>query len=195
MTATPALVSEIPVLWFVNRSTGFVVLALLTLTVFLGVMSSGSRAGKKVPSFVTQAVHRNIALLSVTLLAAHIYTAVAHEFIDVRWWQALVPWIGATWMPLWLGLGTLAVDLLIVVTVTSLVRDRLPHRPWLLIHLLSYAAWGASLAHTLGIGTDVKAAEPWAYATVAACVGLVVIGAIVRLAQLRRGLPLAEVAS
>ncbi|MCB0909735.1 MAG: ferric reductase-like transmembrane domain-containing protein [Nocardioidaceae bacterium] len=194
MTAPTVLATDLPVLWFVNRSTGFVVLALFTFSVFLGVMSSGSRAGKRVPSFVTQAMHRNVALLSVLLLALHIYSAVAHEFIDVTWWQAFVPWVGSTFMPLWLGLGTFAVDLFIVVTLTSLIRDRLPHRGWHIVHLLSYVGWGASLAHSIGIGTDVKAAQPWAYAIVAASIGVVVIGGIVRLAQLRRGASLLEVA-
>ena len=102
--------------------------------------------------------------------------------------------LGSTFMPLWLGLGTFAVDLFIVVTLTSLIRDRLPHRGWHLVHLLSYVGWGASLAHSIGIGTDVKAAQPWAYAIVAASIGVVVIGGIVRLAQLRRGASLLEVA-
>jgi predicted ferric reductase len=192
---TTALVSDIPTLWFLNRSSGFVILALFTFTTFLGVMSSGSRAGKRLPSFVTQAVHRNVALLSVVLLGVHIYTAVAHDFIDVRWWQAIVPWYGATFMPLWLGFGTFAVDLIVIVTLTSLVRERLPHRGWLLVHLTSYVAWVASLVHTLGIGTDVKSAQPWAYGIVAASIGVVVLAAVIRLAQLRRGGRLVQVAS
>ncbi|MFN8196384.1 MAG: ferric reductase-like transmembrane domain-containing protein [Nocardioidaceae bacterium] len=187
------LVAEVPTLWFLNRSSGFVVLALFTLSTFLGVMSSGSRAGKRVPSFVTQAVHRDIALLSVVLLTVHVWTAVAHEFVDVRWWQAFVPWVGATFMPTWLGFGTLAVDLFLVVTLTSLVRDRLPHRGWLLVHLTSYAGWVASLVHTLGIGTDVKAAEPWAYGIVGGSVAVVLVAVVLRLAQLRRGSRLAQV--
>lgn len=190
-----ALASDLPVLWFVNRSTGFVVLALFTFSVFLGVLSSGSKAGKRVPSFVTQAVHRNVALLSVVLLAVHIYTAVAHEFVDVRWWQSVVPWYGAQWQPLWLGFGTFAVDLFVVVTLTSLIRDRLPYRGWQLVHLTSYAGWLASLIHTWGIGTDIKTKAPWALALTVASIAVVLLAAVVRLIQLRRRPQFVELAS
>ena len=62
------------------------------------------------PRFVSQALHRNIALLSVLMLVAHVTTAVVDEYVDIRWWHALVP-VGATYEPLWLGLGTLSLDL------------------------------------------------------------------------------------
>lgn len=186
---------DLPVLWFLTRSTGFVILALFTLSTLLGVLSSGSKAGKKVPSFVTQSVHRNVSLLSVVLLAVHVYGAVAHEFIDVRWWQAFVPWYGAQWQPLWLGFGTLALDLFVVITLTSLVRDRLPHGLWRVIHLTAYLGWVASLGHALGTGTDIKAGAGWAYAIVGGSIGVVLIAAVVRFVQLKRGVALAEVAS
>lgn len=187
--------SELPILWFLTRSTGFVILALFTLSTLLGVLSSGSKAGKRVPSFVTQSVHRNISLLSIALLAVHVYGAVVHEFIDVRWWQAFVPWYGATWEPLWLGFGTLSLDLFVLVTLTSLVRDRLAHLLWRLIHFSSYLGWAAALAHTLGTGTDIKEGAAWAWAIVAASIGVVLLAAIVRFGQLKRGAGLAGVAS
>ena len=100
-----------PLLWYLNRSTGLVVLVLLTATVLLGVLATG-RGGRVLPRFVGQALHRNLALWSVVLLVVHITTAVVDTYVDIRWWQAVVPWVGATYLPLWLGLGTLAFDLL-----------------------------------------------------------------------------------
>ncbi len=145
-----------PMLWYVNRGTGLVLLVLLTLTTVMGVLSTRSDERRGLPRFVTQSVHRNLSLLSVTLLVVHVVTAVADEYVDIRWWQALVP-VGATYKPLWLGLGTLALDLIVVVAVTSLLRRRLPHRPWRAVHLTAYAAWGLAVAHGLGIGTDATA--------------------------------------
>ena len=168
---------EEPILWYLNRGTGFVILVLFTLTTVLGVLSTGTRAGQRVPSFVTQALHRNVALLSVLMLGAHVVTAVVDSYVDIRWWQALVPWLGSTYLPLWLGLGTLALDLILVVTLTSLLRDRMSHRLWRAVHLASYAGWALSVAHSVGIGTDVRAGTTWAYLTVGACV-LVVLAAV-----------------
>jgi len=173
-----------PFLWYLNRGTGFVILGLFTMTTALGVLATGGRAGRGVPRFVTQAVHRNLALLSVAMLAAHVATAVLDSYVDIRWWQALVPYVGSTYLPLWLGLGTLALDLVLVVTVTSLVRTRMRHRSWRVVHVLAYAGWVAAVGHTLGIGTDIRAGASWAQLTVAGCVGVVAAAAALRLGWL-----------
>ncbi len=114
-----------------------------------------------------------MALLSVVVLGVHVATAVADSYVDIRWWQALLPWLGTTYQPLWLGLGTLALDLLLVVTLTSLLRTRLRHRSWRAVHLLAYAAWAAGLVHGLGIGTDVRAGAAWAHAITIGSIGAV----------------------
>ncbi len=166
-----------PLLWYLNRSTGFVVLALLTLSVVLGVLSTGGKAGgagKGLPRFVSQSLHRNVSLLAMLMLAAHIVSAVVDTFVDIRWWQAFVPF-GATYMPLWLELGTLSFDLMLVITLTSLVRSRMKHRSWRMIHLLSYLSWGLAVVHGVKIGTDMSREQAWGLIATAVCVGLVVL--------------------
>jgi predicted ferric reductase len=168
-----------PFLWFLNRGTGLVLLALLTLTVVAGVLAGRGRAGGRVPRFLTQTVHRNVALVSVVLLVVHVVSAVADTYVDIRWWQALVPF-GATYQPLWLGLGALTLDLLLVVVLTSLLRHRLPHGAWRTVHLTTYGAWGLSIAHGIGIGTDTGSAlATWVYLGSA---GTVAAALLVRLA-------------
>ena len=123
------MIPDGPVLWFLNRGSGFALLGLLTLTVLLGVLSRDVRAGGPVPGFVLQALHRSTSLLGVAMLAAHVVTAVADEFVDIRWWDAVLPW-GAAYQPFWLALGAFSLDLVTAVVVTSLVRSRLGHRSW-----------------------------------------------------------------
>ena len=53
-----------------------------------------------------------------------------------------------------IGLGTLAVDLLLLVVVTSLLRERLPHRLWKAVHLTSYLLWPLAFVHGITAGTD-----------------------------------------
>jgi methionine sulfoxide reductase heme-binding subunit len=181
-----------PTLWYLNRSTGLVVLALLTITTVLGVLSTG-RGGRLLPRFVGQALHRNLALWSVVLLVLHVTTAVVDTYVDIRWWQALVPWAGATYLPLWLGLGTLSLHLLVLVAVTSLARARMRHRTWRGVHLLAYGAWGVAVAHGLGIGTDLRHAG-WERSAVYASVALVGGVALVRLLGATARLALGEAA-
>ena len=172
-----------PLLWYLNRGTGIVLLVLFTIVTVLGVLSTGTRAGRRVPAFVSQALHRNIALTAIALLAAHIISAVVDTFVDIRWWQALVPWWDASYQPLWLGFGTLAFDLIAVVAVTGLLRHRMTLLTWRAIHVTSYAAFAMALAHGVGIGTDMTTQNPWGLILSGVCGFAVLVALAVRLAR------------
>ena len=167
-------------LWFLNRGTGFVLLGVLTVTVLLGVLAARGRAGSLLPAFVSRSLHRNLSLFGAALLVAHIATAVLDEFVDIRWWHAFVPW-GAEYEPLWLGVGTLATDLIVAVLVTTAVRTRLGLGAWQRIHQLAYLAWTLGLVHGLMIGTE--SGETWALIGYSATALVVAVAVLVRLAS------------
>ncbi len=180
--------TEGPLLWYVNRSTGLVLLVLLTATLLLGVWSTRGEAGGRVPGFVTQAVHRNVGLLSMTMLAVHLGSAVVDEYVDIRWWQTVLPW-DLHYQAWWLALGVVSFDLLVAVSLTSLLRHHLDHRSWWLLHLATYPTWAIAVAHGLGIGTDSGAG--WARWTYAGCGAVVVLSLVLRVVgSRRRRLPL-----
>ncbi len=174
-----------PFLWHLNRGTGLVLLVVLTASALLGMWSTRGEAGARVPRFAIQSLHRNLALLGVVLTTVHVASAVADEYVDIRWWQAVLPWRLA-YQPLWLALGVLALDLLAAAVVTSLVRGRLPRRAWLTVHLSAYAALAMSFAHGLGIGTDTG--EGWARWTYVTCGVLLVAATLARVADARHRL-------
>ena len=169
-----------PLLWYLNRSTGVVTIVLLTLTTVLGVLAIGGRPAGRVPRFVTQAFHRNVALLSVLLLIIHLVTAVLDTFVEIRWWEMFIPFVGS-YEPLWVGFGALATDLMIVVVLTSLVRTRMQHNLWRGIHITTYALWGLAIGHGIGVGTDMT--ENMWLLTVA-CAIAVPLAAVLRLGRL-----------
>jgi sulfoxide reductase heme-binding subunit YedZ len=169
-----------PLLWYLNRSTGVVTIVLLTLTTVLGVLAIGGRPAGRVPRFVTQAFHRNVALLSVLLLIIHLVTAVLDTFVEIRWWEMFIPFVGS-YEPLWVGFGALATDLMIVVVLTSLVRTRMQHNLWRGIHISAYALWGLAIGHGIGVGTDMT--ENMWLLTVA-CAIAVPLAATLRLGRL-----------
>ena len=170
-------------LWFSNRGTGLVLLLLLTLSMMLGVLCTSRISPRLWPRMLSQGLHRNVSLLAVTFLAAHVVTAVVDTFVDIRWWNAFVPFTGS-YQPLWLGFGSLALDLLIAVTATSLLRHRMSHRPWRAVHLLAYLAWGAGLLHGMQIGTD--AGTVWGAALNYGCLAAVSVAVVARLGLLAR---------
>ena len=166
------------ILWYLNRATGTVLLIVFTLVVLLGILSTFGNAGRGAPRFLTQALHRQLSLLGVALLLAHVVTAVLDTFVDIRWWQAVVPWWGSKYEPLWLSVGTLSLDLMALLVVTSLARSRMGHRSWRAVHVLGYVAWVAAVAHGFFIGTDYQAT--WPKVLTLACVVAVVLAALAR---------------
>jgi methionine sulfoxide reductase heme-binding subunit len=172
-----------PALWFANRGSGVVLLAVVTISTVLGVLSTERAGSRWWPRFLTHGLHRNVALLAVVLTIVHAGTAVVDEYVDIRWWQALVPF-GATYEPLWLALGTLAFDLMLAAALTSLLRHRMRYGLWRAIHVTTYAVFALGVVHGTGIGTD--ASEPWSIAVTVGCVTAVLLAAATRLVTLRR---------
>jgi Ferric reductase like transmembrane component len=165
--------------WFATRSTGLAALVLLTASMVLGILTSSRYARPNLPRFVTMGLHRNVSLLVLVFLALHIVTTVVDSFAPISWTDALLPFAG-TYRPFWLGLGALSFDLLIALTVTSLLRGRLGYRTWRWVHWASYACWPIAVMHGLGTGTDNKL--PLFLVVTAGCVGSVVVALWYRLA-------------
>lgn len=139
--------------WYLARATGLVLLVVFTAATVLGVVSSTTRAGGRLPRFVSTDLHRRLSLVAVVLLTAHIAVSVADSYVSISWVDALVPFVG-TYRPFWLGMGTLATDIIVAVAVTSALRHRISPLAWRAVHLTTYAAWPAVVLHGLGTGSD-----------------------------------------
>lgn len=172
-----------PLLWFLNRGSGIILLVVLSVSLALGMLSAGGRAGGRLPAFVPQNLHRNLSILALGLVTAHAVTAVVDTYVDIRWWQAFVPW-GATYQPLWLGLGTVAFDVMVVVALSTAAKSRFSARTWHRIHLIGYLTWPVAFVHGAGIGTD--AGEAWTQWLAGGCAAVVLAGLGVRLTRGRR---------
>ncbi|MGA3152825.1 MAG: ferric reductase-like transmembrane domain-containing protein [Streptosporangiaceae bacterium] len=171
-------------LWYATRATGVVALVLLTITVALGVAGTARFTSPRWPRVITAGLHRNIALLVVAFVAVHVLTTVLDSFTSISIVSAVIPF-SSSYRTLWLGLGTIAFDLLLALAVTSLLRDRLPYRAWRGVHWLAYASWPIALWHGLGTGTDSKLS--WLLALDAACVLVVAAATWWRLLLARPG--------
>jgi methionine sulfoxide reductase heme-binding subunit len=143
-------------LWYANRGTGVVLVAMFTLSTALGIVATVRAGSARWPRFATQALHRNVSLIAVGLLLIHSSVAVLDTFVDLTWLDILVPLQGkyAAKNRLGLMLGSVAFDLVWVVIVTSLLRHRMGHRLWRGIHLTAYVCWAAGLVHGLLLGSD-----------------------------------------
>ena len=157
--------------WYTMRATGIVALVLLSLTTVLGILTAGRVRTRSWPAFAQAELHKRISLLAVVFVGLHVLTAVVDSYVDVGWISVLVPF-ASPYRPLWTGLGTVAVDLMVAVAVSSALRQRIDPRTWRGIHWLAYASWPVAVAHALGMGTD--ASRSWMDALTGLCVAGVV---------------------
>ncbi len=142
-------------LWYSTRAGGEVALLFLTTVVAVGAMTAIRVGGRRVPRFVLAGLHRNLTLVGLGFLLVHVATAVLDSYVRIGLVDAVVPF-ASDYRPVWLGLGALALDTLLVLTVTSLLRARIGLRWWKALHWTAYACWGIALVHALGTGTDTR---------------------------------------
>jgi len=184
--------------WYLTRSTGGVALLLLTFAIALGVVDVRRWSTPRWPRFIVDSLHQNVSLLAMIFLVLHILTSVLDSFAPISLLDAIVPFAGS-YRPLWLGLGAVAFDLLIAVTMTSMLRQRFGYASWRAIHWLTYASWPIALLHGLGTGSD--AASAWLLSLSIFCAAIVLAAVLVRVADgwpehlARRGTALAGAAA
>jgi sulfoxide reductase heme-binding subunit YedZ len=163
--------------WDLTRSTGSVALVLLTLAIALGVVDVRRWSTPQWPRFVVDSLHRNVSLLAMAFLVIHIVTSVLDSFAPISLVDVFIPFAGS-YRPFWLGLGAVGFDLLLAVTITSMLRQRMGYATWRAIHWLTYASWPIALLHGLGTGSDVK--STWLLSLSGACLLVVLAAVLVR---------------
>jgi hypothetical protein len=144
----------------------------LTAAVGVGLLATDRIVMRPGTRVVAQAVHRGVSLAALTALAAHIVLEIlAHRSHVV---DALVPFV-AQRRTLYVGLGTVASDLIVLIVVTGFLRGRFATRwpwAWRAIHGIAYLAWPLSVVHGLMAGRTAKPYVDWSYGACLAAVAL-----------------------
>ncbi len=161
-------------LWYATRATGLMALVLLTLTMVFGITTTTRAKARNWPGFAQQEMHRRISILCVAFLGIHVLTSVMDTFVNISWVAIVIPF-ASRYSGFWVGVGAIALDLMIAVFVTSLLRDRMRPSTWRAVHWLAYLSWPVAMAHTFGMGTD--AGQGWVVALGVLC-GLAVAAAL-----------------
>src|ERR1035437_1399824 len=111
-------------IWYTMRATGVVALVLLTGTMVLGILTAGRAKTRSWPAFAQADLHKRVSLLAMVFLVFHVLTAVVDTYVSVGWLSVVVPF-ASPYRPLWTGLGTVGVDLMLAVAVSSALRQRI----------------------------------------------------------------------
>lgn len=160
--------------------TGYIA---LTLAVALGLLRgiSGDRGWRM--TWLLDEVHQFVALLAVALVALHLVALAVNPVLPFAPIMLLLP-IGDPARPVAHAVGALSLYALIVVSLSSWLRRRLPYAFWLWLHTLSFIAFLAATIHGVLAGND--SAHPWMRAVYVACAASVALLVFTRLLMPRR---------
>ena len=136
--------------WEIIRITGLLALGLLTVSVALGI--AGPAIRRPAARLTSVGLHLTAGVGGTVLVIGHVLFAIIDSWVQVPAMAAFVP--GASpWQTLWVAIGTVAFDFMLVIAATSAMRQQAPGM-WRRAHLLAYPTWALVWIHTLTIGTD-----------------------------------------
>jgi hypothetical protein len=158
------------VTWDTARAGGFLAYVLLTFAVAAGLVLRNRWQTARWPRLVTNEVHGYLSLLALVFISVHVLAVLLDRYTRFGLAEVLVP-LASHYRPLWMGLGTVALYLLLAVWLSSKLRQRIGYRAWRAVHVLAYGVYAAATVHGLGTGSDTRTV--WALVVYGASVALV----------------------
>lgn len=176
--ATASATANIP--WYLSRSTGLVAYLLLFATVVLGISVRTKGLDRMIARWRVTDLHTFLSVLVLVFVAVHAGVLLFDSFMGFSVPQILVPFT-APYRPIWTSFGIISAYLLIIISVSFLVRRWIGYRAWRTLHYTNFAIYVAALVHGIYTGTD--STTLWADAiyffTAATVLGLVLYRIVV----------------
>ena len=167
--------------WVLGRVAGLSCFAALSISLVTGVALRSGLFGGVAKNRPLKSTHEFTAILWIPLGLLHVASLVLDQTARVSPLDLVVPFL-ANYDPagrLALGLGTIGLDLFVVVAITGWLRNRLGPRTWIWLHRLAYLAFASMFAHAVLGGSDfsspVVSAVTW---STAFALGIMTLGRV-----------------
>jgi sulfoxide reductase heme-binding subunit YedZ len=141
------------VTWYVTRAAGITAYLLLWLSTVWGLLLPSRLLDGKLHGAFTFEFHQFISLLAIAFTFAHVIVLMFDQYAPFSLAQVLFPFL-STYRPLWTGIGILVFYIVLLVSVTFYLRDRIGSKVFRSLHLLSFLAFIGAAVHGLMAGTD-----------------------------------------
>jgi DMSO/TMAO reductase YedYZ heme-binding membrane subunit len=149
---------------FMLYYAGVLALVGLTGSVLMGLVATDRIVMTPGHRVMAQAVHRAFAFGTLAFLIIHITTEILAQRSHVI--DAAIPFL-SPYRTFYIGLGTIASDLIVLLVVTSILRKRFTGHgrawQWRAIHYSSYVAFVFGVLHGLLGGRAAKPYVDWSY--------------------------------
>jgi sulfoxide reductase heme-binding subunit YedZ len=185
---TPAVLGDLNIAWITTRAAGIVALLASTGSIVLGLSLAGRMPKGRGKLGDVRMLHQTLGIATVVALAVHVISLMFDPWLKPAISELAIPFT-LSYRPVWTGLGIIAGYGIVVLGMSGFLRKRLGKR-WNVIHRFTGLAWIASIAHTIGAGSDYGTI--WMAAILLVCVVPVVLLAIKRIAEHQRKTPRAH---
>ncbi|MEI8103642.1 MAG: hypothetical protein WCG84_01920 [Candidatus Moraniibacteriota bacterium] len=150
--------------WYIGRAAGIAAFILFTISIANGLLMSARVSIPSWPVFLSYEAHRTLSWSAFALLILHIISLTFDKFFHLSFAEALIPgWLHREFLStlginltLAVGLGIIALYLIIIVSVTAEFRAKIAPVWWRKIHYASFLAYLIFLAHGIASGSDSK---------------------------------------
>ena len=139
--------------WVLSRVSGLGSYAALALALVTGIALRTAVLDWLGSNRALRSLHEYTTVLWIPLAGLHLIALVLDSTSRVTITDLVIPF-RAGYGTLAIGLGTLAVDLLVVVTVTAWLKRRMNPTLWKWVHRLAYVAFAFVFFHAILSGTD-----------------------------------------
>lgn len=141
--------------WLASRSFGVVAIALISLSVGLGLALSGKLLrGRGMPARV-KTLHEALAVSGLIAILIHGLLLLGDPYLDPGLAGIALPFALAS-QPVWTAIGIIGGWLAAIVTLSFYVRRWIGVPVWRWLHRWTLAVYVLGIAHTLGSGTDAR---------------------------------------
>lgn len=144
--------------WVVGRASAMCAYVLLVALVLMGLLLSHPwRARVRRPSTAGRIrLHITLSVFTLVFITLHIVILATNRYAGIGWWGALVP-MGASYRPVAITMGLIAVWAGLLAGITAALAGRLPRRLWWPIHKVASVALVLAWLHSVLGGKDTVA--------------------------------------
>ena len=138
--------------WLVSRASGIVAVALISLSVLLG-LAMAARVVPPTRKRGAAALHELMAMVALAAIAVHGAALLGDHWLRPGVTGITIPFM-LHYRPGFTGAGIIAGYLALLLGPSFYARRRLGARAWRRLHRVTPLVWMLALVHTLGSGSD-----------------------------------------
>lgn len=139
--------------WVLARVAGLSSYASLAIAVVTGIALRSAVLDWVGSNRAIRSLHEYTTALWIPLATLHVVSLLLDTTARIGLLDVFVPF-HSSYGTLGIGLGALALDLLVVVTVAAFLKRRMGKELWLWVHRLAYVAFALVFLHAVLTGTD-----------------------------------------